>query len=76
MIDRSRREQRICQSNEADAIVARCALDEPVCANIRVDPTSGHFCFLYSTLFLKIGLMLPLSSFEKMLLTELNVAPA
>jgi len=56
--------------------MVRCALDEPVCADIGADLASRHFCFFYSTLFSKVGLRLPLSSFEKILLTELNVAPA
>lgn len=55
--------------------MARCELDEPVCANASTDP-SGPFCFFYSTLFSKVGLRLPLSSFEKELLTVLNVALA
>ena len=76
VIDRFRQRQRLCQSNEADATVVRCALDEPVCADIEADLASGHFCFFYSTLFSKVGLRLPLNSFEKTLLTELNVAPA
>jgi len=56
--------------------VVRCGLDEPVCADIEADLAAGHFCFFYSTLFSKVGLRLPLNSFEKTLLTELNVSPA
>jgi len=74
-ITRYRRGQQLCQSNEQDALVARCELDEPVCADTSTDP-SGPFCFFYSTLFSKVGLRLPLSFFEKELLTVLNVAPA
>jgi len=76
VIDRFRQGQRLCQSNDVDVTVVRCGLDEPVCADIEADSASGHFCFFYSTLFSKVGLRLPLNSFEKTLLTELNVAPA
>lgn len=47
-----------------------------MCADISTDSASRQFCFFYSTLFSKIRLRLPLSSFEKILLTELNVALA
>jgi len=74
-ITRYRRGQQLCQSNEQDVLVTRCELDELVCANESTD-SSGPFCFFYATLFSKVGLRLPLSSFEKDLLTVLNVAPA
>jgi len=35
----------------------------------------GPFCFLYVTVFTKIGLMLPLGCFEKQVLTIVNVPP-
>jgi len=69
------RGQQLCQSNEQDVLVVRCELDEPMCANTSTD-SSGPLFFFYSTLFSKVGLCLPQSSFEKELLTVLNVAPA
>jgi len=46
-----------------------------VCCDESSDP-DGPFCFFYTTFFKKVLLRLPLSIFEKELLTELNVAPA
>lgn len=64
IINQFRRGQRLCWSNEADMFVVRCELDKLVCVDTRTDP-SGQFCFFYSTLFSKVGLRLPLNSFEK-----------
>ena len=42
---------------------------EPVCAD-----KSSDFCFIYSTAFKRLKLCLPLTGFERALLTEVNVA--
>ena len=52
-----------------------CRKGEPVCSNEVSDP-EGPFCFIYSTLFRRLGFRLPLTPFERTLLTEVNVAPA
>jgi len=46
-----------------------------VCCDESLD-LEGPFCFFYAVVFKKVLLCLPLSVFEKELLTELNVAPA
>ena len=48
---------------------------EPVCADEASNP-EGPFCFIYSTIFRRLGIRLPLTLFERTLLTEVNVAPA
>ena len=55
--------------------IVPCREDEPICDDESSDP-KGAFCFFYITVFKKVLLRLPLTSFEKELLTELNVAPA
>jgi len=51
-----------------------CRVGEPLCADEDSDP-EGPFYFVYSTLFRRLGFRLPFTSFERTLLTELNVAP-
>jgi len=51
------------------------AKGEPVCADDRTNDGEPFF-FLYATIFKRIKLRLPLSGFERALLTEINVAPA
>ena len=46
-----------------------------MCSNEVSDP-EGPFCFIYSTLFRRLGFRLPLTPFERTVLTEVNVAPA
>ena len=55
--------------------IALCGENEPVCCDESSDP-EGPFRFFYVIVFKKIHLRLPLSIFEKYLLTELNIAPA
>ena len=55
--------------------IVPCGEGEPVCSDESTDP-EGPFCFFYSTLFQIILLCLPLFSFERALLTEINVVPA
>jgi len=52
-----------------------CAVDEPVCCDEAISQKQSLFYF-YATVFKRVLLRLPLSLFEKELLTELNVAPA
>jgi len=52
-----------------------CWEGEPVCADESSNP-EGPFCFIYSTVFQRLGLRLPFTPFELALLTEVNVAPA
>ena len=52
-----------------------CRKGEPVCSDEASDP-EGPFCFIYSTLFRRLGLRLPFTPFERTLLTEVNVTPA
>ena len=62
---------------ECDAYVSvqPCAIGEPVCADERANNREPFF-FLYATIFKRIKLRLPLTGFERALLTEINVAPA
>jgi len=52
-----------------------CRVGEPVCADEASD-LEGAFCFVYSTLFRRLGFRFPFTPFERTLLTELNIAPA
>jgi len=54
--------------------VAPCRAYEPICCDEASDP-DGPFCFFYSIVFKKLLLRLPLYSFERALLTEINTAP-
>jgi len=54
-------------------VVGTCELDEPVCQDDSV-PTLHMFTFIYVTIFEKIGLCLPFTTFEKALLSVLNVS--
>jgi len=65
---------RLGKDNDRVQIVP-CGEDEPVCCDESSDP-NGPFCFFYATVFKNFLLRLPLTIFEKELLTELNVASA
>ena len=56
--------------------VLPCEKGEPVCADDRANPAGGPFFFMYFTVFKRVKLRLPLTGFERALLTEVNVAPA
>ena len=62
---------------ESDAYVSvhPCAKGEPVCADDQANDGELFF-FLYSIVFKRIKLHLPLTGFERALLTEISVAPA
>jgi len=53
--------------------IVECKEGEPICCDESSYP-DGPFCYFYATFFKKVLLRLPLSIFEKELLTELNVA--
>ena len=55
--------------------VCPCAEGEPVCVDYRVNYGEPFF-FLSATIFKRVKLRLPLTGFERALLTEINVAPA
>jgi len=52
-----------------------CRMGEPVCVDESSNP-EGPFCFIYSTIFKRLSLRLPLIGFERALLIEVNVTPA
>lgn len=54
--------------------VVACEPDEQVCRDNYCD-SSRPFCFFYGTVFIKLYLHLPLTIFEKEILTELNFCP-
>jgi len=64
------------REHDAYVSVLPCEKGEPVCADDRANPTEGPFFFMYSTIFKQVKLRLPLTGFERALLTEVNVAPA
>jgi len=55
--------------------IVACREGEPVCADEASDP-EGPFCFIYSTIFRRLRVRLPITPFERALLTEVNVALA
>ena len=64
------------REHDAYVSVLPCEKGEPVCADDCVNPTGGPFFFMYSTIFKRVKLCLPLTGFERALLTEVNLAPA
>jgi len=62
---------------ESDAYISvhPCAEGEPVCVDNRANEGEPFF-FFYQTVFKRITQRLPFTSFERELLTEVNVAPA
>jgi len=63
------------RENDRGLRVVPCGVGEPVCRDESPDP-EGPFCFIYTIVFQKFLLRLPLYHFERALLTEVNVAPA
>jgi len=64
----------LSKKREGFVKTVECREGEPVCCDESSDP-NGPFCFFYATFFKKGPLRLPLSIFEKEILTELNVSP-
>jgi len=63
------------REHDAYVSVRPCEKGEPVCADDRANPAGGPFFFMYSTIFKRVKFCLPLTGFERVLLTEVNVAP-
>ena len=55
--------------------VVACRVGEPVCSDEAYD-SNDPLCFIYSTIFRRLGLRLPITPFERTLMTEVNVALA
>jgi len=72
---RELREEGCCFSKKHESLVklVECKEGEPICCDESSD-FNGPFCFFNATLFKKVLLRLPLTIFEKELLTKLNVA--
>jgi len=63
------------KNHDSQVLICRVRPGMPVCADSR--ETGGTpFFFLYQMVLKRVGLRLPLTSFEKELLTEINTAPA
>jgi len=61
--------------HDAYISVRPCTVGEPVCVDDRSNGGEPLF-FFYQTVFQRVGMRLPFTSFERELLTEVNVAPA
>lgn len=71
-----RHHKTLFKSNDTSVVVATCDVEEPICRDSTLHPLPlQKFTFMYITLFEKLGLRLPFNTFEKELLTVLNVAP-
>ena len=64
----------LCKRHEWLIKVVECSEDELVCRDGSSNP-NAHFFFFHTKIFTKIKLCLPLTIFEKEILTELNVSP-
>ena len=63
------------KNHDSQVLVSRVRPGMPVCADSR-DTGGCPFFFLYQMVLKRVGLRLPLTPFEKELLTEINTAPA
>jgi len=59
-----RESQALNKIDEKQVRVQVCELDEPLCKDESMD-TESPFCFVYDTVFVKLGLRLSLDLFEK-----------
>ena len=67
--------QAISKTNEDDTEVKLCVKGEPICKS-DFDDVGSKFCFFYETVFFfRLGVHLSLDTFEKEVLTIINVAP-
>jgi len=63
------------REHDAYESVLPCEKGKPVCADDRANPAGGLFFFMHSTILKQVKLRLPLTRFERALLTKVNVAP-
>jgi len=71
-----RHHQTLCKCHETDIAITTCDNDGPICRDGTLFPLpTQKFTYMYITLFEKLGLRLPFNTFEKELLTILNVCP-
>jgi len=63
------------QESNAYVSIRPCAKGEPVCVDDQVNEGEPFF-FLYQIVFKRMKLRLPLTGFERALLTEINMASA
>jgi len=64
-----------CKTHDSHISICHGTPGEPVCVDDRSNGGKPFF-FLYQAVFKRIGLRLPFTTFERELLTEVNVAPA
>jgi len=71
-----RRHPTLCKSNETDVAITTYDNDEAICRDgtLFLLPQQKS-TYMYITLFEKLGLRLPFNTFEKELLTILNISP-
>ena len=62
----------MANENDENIIVELCMTREHACAGWQ--GTKERFIFLYETIFSNLGIRLPLTEFEKVVLRKLNVA--
>lgn len=62
----------LSKTNKNWVKVQLCKEGETICADESSD-NDGPFCFMYDTLFIKLGLRLPLEMFEKEIIALMNV---
>ena len=63
------------KTHDSHVLVCRVKPEVPVCGDSR-DTGGNPFFFLYQMVLKRVGLRLPLTPFERELLTEINTAPA
>ena len=64
------------REHDAYVSVIPCNAGEPVCVDDCASPEEPPFFFMYSTVFKRVRVCLPLTGFKRALLTEVDVAPA
>jgi len=64
-----------CSTHDSHVSVRHGTPGEPVCVDNQFNGRKPFF-FMYQTVFKRVGVRLPFTSFERELLTEINTAPA
>ena len=64
-----------CSTHDSHISVRHGTLGEPVCVDNQFNGRKP-FIFVYQAVFKRVGVRLPFTSFERELLTEINIAPA